>query len=87
MSAVEPAVFWITPENVLVALLSPTVSVGVPPVPSTVPAPESPLIVSLNPPRESRPARLTLPNPGPFGTWLAAPSASVLRASTVVFPW
>ena len=43
-----PAVFWIVPLNALVALLPPTVNVGVPAmVLSTVPLPFSPLTVRL----------------------------------------
>ena len=66
VNASEPVVFLITPENVLVALLPPTVKMGVPLTPSSVPLPESPLIVSLKPPILKVPElmmRLPLPAP------------------------
>ena len=75
-----------TPVKLLVALLLPTVSVGVPATKlSTVPAPVNPLMVSLNPFRSSTPATLTLPLPAPSGITPAAPSLSV-PALTVVSP-
>ena len=81
-----PALFWITPLKTLVALLPPTVSVDAPPDSlSTVPAPVSPLIVSLKPFRSSVPATATLPLPVPSGSTPAAPSLRVPEA-TVVSP-
>ena len=74
-----PAVFLMMPEKFAVASLSPTVSVGVPLVPSTVPLPLRPLMVSLKPARLSVPMpvpfelMMTVPVPVPFGIWLVAP--------------
>jgi len=78
ISARVPAVFLITPEKVLVALLSPTVKVGVPLMPSTIPVPERPLMVSLKPPMLNLPfVTIKLPLPMPLGIWLAAPSVKI----------
>ena len=81
-----PAVFLIKPENVLVALLSPTVKVGVPLTPSIVPLPERPLMVSLKPARLKVPLFVKLPLPAPLEIWSAAPSARVPEVSIVVEP-
>ena len=70
-----------------VALPSPKVSVfEVPEVMlSTVPAPESPLMVSLKPARSINPeVRTTLPLPKPFGICSAAPRARVVCALLIV---
>ena len=63
-----PAVFVITPLNVLVASSSPTVSVGVPLTPFTTPDPDRPLMVSLKPFRWKKPFEtIRLPLPAPLG--------------------
>ena len=80
-----PVVFLMTPENVLVALLSPTVKVGVPLNPSTVPLPESPLMVSLKPAILRVPeSMMRLPLPAPLAIWSARPRASVAFAVLIV---
>jgi hypothetical protein len=63
-----PAALPIAPEKVAEASPSPTVSVGVPLSPSTLPEPDRPLIVSLKPPSLKLPSTLTLPLPVPLGT-------------------
>ena len=80
-----PAVFLITPEKVLVALLSPTVNVGVPLTPSTVPLPEIPLMVSLKPAILNVPElMMRLPLPAPLEIWSALPSVRVALALLIV---
>src|SRR5262245_1147067 len=77
-----------TPENVLVALLPPTVNVAEPAaVLSTVPPPDNPLIVSLPPFRSSVPVTLTLPLPTPSGMTPDAPSLSVPALIVVLPPY
>ena len=87
VSASVPVVFCTTPVKPLLALFPPTVSVEVPPATvSTVPAPLSPLIVSLKVFRSSVPVTLTLPLPAPSGITPAAPSLSMPKLLTVVSP-
>ena len=89
VSASVPEVLTIGPEKVLVALLSPTVKVGVPLTPlSTVPLPERPLMVSLLPPMFKVPLSATLPAVLPFGI-CSTPlplSTRIVLVPIVVFP-
>ena len=78
VKASVPVVFWIIPPNVLVALLLPTVSIGVPPATvSTVPPPDKPLMVSLKVFRSRMPVTLMLPLPLPSGMTLLAPNCNM----------
>ena len=82
VSAMMPVVFWMTPENVLLALPAPTSSVYVP-VPerlSIVPAPESAPTSRLKPCRSRRPPLATVVAP------VLAPSAKVLPSCRVPLP-
>ena len=86
VKAKVPAVFLITPLNELVALLLPTVNIGVPPATvSTVPAPLRPFIVSL----EYYSNRVCPLHshylPDPSGILFAAPSLS-MPAAMVLSP-
>jgi len=79
VSATVPLPSWMTPLNVLVASLAPTVKVAAPLVVLvTVPVPDSPLIVSLKRTSNTPGAfTVTLPLPVPLGITFAAPTTSV----------